>query len=73
MLRFIGLQHHASGQIVAPCAARHLRQKLERAFRRAVVGQIQRRVGGNYADKRDVREIVSLGDHLRADQRLRLP
>ena len=52
----------------APRPSRHLRQQLERALGRAEVRHVDGRIRADDADQRDIREIQSLGDHLRADQ-----
>ncbi len=72
VLRLEGLDHHAPGPLAAPGATRDLRQQLERPLGRAEVGQPQRLVRRQHADERDPREVVPLGDHLRADEHVDL-
>ena len=50
----------------------HLRQQLERAFAGAKVRHVQRQIGVNDADERDVGKMQALGDHLRADKNINL-
>ncbi len=68
MLGIEGLHDHASRSLPASGAARDLGQELERALGGAEIGQAERLVGRHDADERDAREIVTLGDHLRADE-----
>ncbi len=56
------------GLLAAAGAADDLREQAERALRRAVVVDIERDVGAEDADERDVFKIQALGDHLRAEQ-----
>ena len=73
MIRLITLHDHAAGKNAAAGTPLHLRQKLKRALFAAVIGQVQRHIRCNHAHERDVGKIVSLGDHLRADEYLCLP
>ena len=52
----------------APGSAGNLREQLKRALARAEIGKMQRQVGVDDPDKRDVREMQTLRDHLRADK-----
>ena len=56
------------GDVAAARAAGDLREQLERALGRAEVGQPEADVRRDDADERHAREIVALGDHLRADE-----
>ena len=56
------------GRSAAPGAARDLGQELERALGGAEVGKAEPDVGVDHADQRHAREVVALGDHLRAHQ-----
>ena len=67
----VGMQRLDSASpraLAAAGAAGDLGQQLERALRGAEVGEAQADVGDDHADQRDLREVVALGDHLRADQ-----
>ena len=57
----------ASGLVAAPGASGRLTQKLERALGRARIGVGEPDVGVDDADKGQKREVVPLGDQLRAD------
>ena len=59
--------------LAAAGPAGHLRQQLEGALRGAEVRQAEPDVGADDADQRDARKVVSLGDHLRADEHVELP
>ncbi|MPN19156.1 hypothetical protein SDC9_166522 [bioreactor metagenome] len=67
----VGLNHYPPGVFVPPGSARYLGEQLERAFRAAVVGYHESRVRGDNADKSNVWKVVSLCDHLRANEKLR--
>ena len=66
----ISLQNDFARRLPAPGSARHLGKKLERALGGAEVGQPQRDVGADHAHQRHAVDVVSLGDHLRADQQI---
>ena len=68
MLRIVRLQKDLARRIRAAGAARDLREQLERTFGRAVVRELEHRVGGDNADHRHVRKVEALGDHLGAYQ-----
>ena len=72
MRRVFGLDQHLAGQVVATAAAAHLHELREQALRRAEVGGEQRSVGADHADKGQAREVVALGQHLCADQKVGL-
>ena len=57
-----------SRQIAAARPAGHLGQQLKGALGRAEIRHAQADVGGHDAHQRDVRNVVSLGDHLRAHE-----
>ena len=63
-----GLDEHLPGQVSAARAARHLGQQLKRSLGGAEIRHPQSDVGGHHAHQRDVRNVVTFGDHLRADQ-----
>jgi len=62
------LHQHPAAARAAAGPPGHLRDQLKRPLGGAEVGQVQRRVGIDHADERDVRKIQSLGDHLRPQQ-----
>ena len=68
MLRIDGLDQDNARQIAAPRAPGRLRQKLKRALGGAEIRQTQSDVGRHDAHQRDIRNVVALGDHLRAHQ-----
>ena len=51
-----------------PCSSRHLRDKLKRPLARAKIREMQAGVGVHDTDDRDIGEVESFGDHLRAEQ-----
>src|SRR5207244_2753041 len=68
VLCVVCLYEDAPGRLAAPRAPGHLDEELERALRRAKIGDRERSVRADDADERDVRQIVPLRDHLRADE-----
>ena len=63
----------ASPDVLAAAGAPgHLREQLKRPLGGAEVRQPEPDIGRDDADERDVREIVALGDHLRADEHVEL-
>ena len=67
MLGHVGLHEAAPGDERAAGAAGHLVQELEGALGRARVGLAEAEVAVDDADRRELREVVALGHHLRAD------
>ena len=67
-VRRVGLHEHAAAARAASGAAGELGDQRERALLGAEVGEAQRRVGVEHDAERDVREVVALGHHLRAEQ-----
>ena len=69
----VRLHEHAPGPVRAapPGTAGELRDERERALLGAKVREAQRLVGVDHDAERDVREVMPLGDHLRADQHAR--
>ena len=63
-----GLHQDDARDVAASRAPGHLRQQLEGALGRPEVRHAQSDVGVHYAHQRDVRDVVALGDHLRAHQ-----
>ena len=66
-VRLEGLDEHAPGRI-PPTPPRELGQELERPFLGAEVGEAETGVGVDDGRERDALEVVSLRDHLRADE-----
>src|SRR5262249_2874069 len=69
----ITLDHNLSRFAAASGTAGHLSQQLKRSLGRAEVGQRKRRVGANDTDEGNARKVVSLRNHLRADQNVDVP
>jgi len=68
MRREVRLHDDFAGEIGAPRAARYLEQQRREALGRAEITAVERVVGAEHADERQPREVVTLGEHLRADQ-----
>ena len=66
------LHKHFARRLAAAGASGDLREKLERAFAGAEIGQMQREIGVDDADERDVRKMQTFRDHLRADENIDL-
>ena len=64
----VRLHDDFAGRIGTTCATRRLRYQRETNFRRTKVRQAQRRVRVQNADRRHVADVVTFGDHLRAEQ-----
>ena len=62
------LHEHFALDVAAPGAAGDLREQLKGAFARAKIRLMQRKIGVNDADERDVRKMQALGNHLGADE-----
>ena len=62
------LHKHLALDVAATGATGDLREQLEGAFARAKIRLMQREVGVNDADKRDVRKMQPFRNHLRADE-----
>ena len=73
VLRLVGLDHDRTRHFPAPGASGRLCQQLEGPFCCPVVARIEREVRQEDPDQRHAREIMSLDDHLRSDQDVRLP
>ena len=73
MIGHVGLHNHLSGVLVPPRPAGDLGEELEGSFAAPVVGEAQRGVRRDDTHQRHVREVVTLGDHLGADEDLGLP
>ena len=68
VLGAVALHDDLSWRLAPACAARRLRDEHEAALRRAEIGHIEARIGAEDADRRNARDIMPLGDHLRAEQ-----
>ena len=66
------LHENLALHVAAPGAPGDLREQLEGALARAEIRLVQREVGVNDADQRDVRKMQALGNHLRADENVGL-
>ncbi len=67
VLRLVRLQEGEAGSPGAPRPASDLAHQLEGALGRAQVGPEQPQIRVDHADQRQRREVVALGDQLRAD------
>ncbi len=72
MLREGGLHQHFARLVRPPGTARHLHQLRKQLFPGAEVATVQRAVGIQHPHQRQIREVVSLHQHLRADQNIHL-
>src|SRR5436190_9164006 len=68
----VSLHENFAGRFAAPGASGDLSEKLEGAFARAKVGQMQCEIGVDDSDKRDVRKMQPFCDHLGADKNVDL-
>ena len=66
--RRVGLNKNFTSGFAAPGATRDLSQQLERPFARPKIGHVQRQIGVDDSDQRDIRKMQSFRDHLRADE-----
>ena len=67
-----GLDQHPAAPLAAPAAPGELGHEREGALLGAEVGEAKRRVGVEHHAQHHIGEVVSLGDHLGADQDARL-
>ena len=72
MLRRVGLDHRVAGPRAPARPPRDLREQLKRPLRRAEVRRAQPDVGQRDAHEVDGGNVQPLGDHLRADEDVRL-
>ena len=72
MIRVLGLNQHLALELRTPCAPCNLHQLGKQAFRRAPISGIECSVSTKRTDQRQLRKIVSLCQHLGADQDVRL-
>src|SRR6185295_12009750 len=64
----ISLDQDSSRPITTTGASRNLRDELKRSFRGSEIRQREARINRNYANQGDIRKVVTLGQHLRADK-----
>src|SRR4051812_3512626 len=62
------LDHHLTALAATAGATRHLREHRIKTLAGAIVGGEQCRVGVQHGDKGELREVMALGEQLRADQ-----
>ncbi len=62
------LDDNLSGPVGTAAAAGQLQDEREGLFLGAELRELQRQVGIDYGGKRDIREMMALGDHLRAEE-----
>ena len=67
MLGLVGLQIADAMALLAARAADHLMQQLERALGGARIARAEPEIGIDHADQIELREMMPLGDELRAD------
>ena len=68
----VGLEHDPAGASAAPGAPAHLVEELVGALGRPHVAARQPQVGIDHAHQGELREVMPLGHHLRADQHVDL-
>ena len=68
----ISLQNNFSRRIASPRAPRDLRQQLKGSFRGAKIRDVQIEIGCDRSDERHLGEVQALGNHLRADENVRV-
>ena len=66
--RRVGLHEHFARRFAAAGAPGDLREQLKRPFARAEIRHMQRQIGVDDSDERDVRKMQAFRDHLRADE-----
>ena len=69
----ISLQYHLAGRFAASGASGDLRQQLKCSLRCAKVRQAERAVRSHDSNQGDAVNVVTLGDHLRADEKIDFP
>ena len=70
VIRMIRLNQDSSRTIATSGTSRDLRDELKRSFRRSEIRQRETDIDRHHADQRHVRKVVTLGQHLRADERI---
>ena len=73
MLRAVGLHQHLARPFPPPGAAGELQQQLQALLGGTQIGAVQQTVGGQHRRQRHPGQIHALGQHLGADQHVRLP
>ena len=68
MVGMISLDQNSSRTITTSGTASNLRNQLKRSFRGSEIRQRKPGIDRHHTDKRHIRKVVSLGQHLRADQ-----
>src|SRR5207237_6806452 len=68
----VGLHENFAGRFAPTGATGDLRKQLERSFARAEIRHVQREIGVDDSDERDVRKVKAFRDHLRADENVYL-
>ncbi len=71
VVRGKGLDHRAAALLPAACPSDRLRDQLIRPLCRPVIVRIERQVCHQDPDQRDIREVMSLHDHLCSDEHVR--
>ena len=72
VIRDVRLDDRATRTIAAAGPAHGLGEQLVRSLRGTFVGQVERNVGRNHADQRDLRHVYPLRDEGRAHQHVQL-
>ncbi len=73
MKRRESLHKNLALHIAPPRPARHLGEQLKRPFSRPKIRHVQTQIRIDHPDQRDILEVQTLRDHLRADQDVDLP
>ena len=68
MLRPVGLDERHAAAVAAPGPPHGLGEQLVGPLRGALVGEVERDVGGHDADERHLGHVEALGDEARADE-----
>src|SRR5579863_6368202 len=70
MILKVSLQNHFTGGLSASGTSGDLGEELEGAFCSAEVGKSKSDIGSDDADERHAMNVVTLGDHLRSDEKI---
>src|ERR1700757_5167771 len=70
MIGEIRLQDDLAWSLASTGPARDLREKLEGPLGGAEIRETESDVGPDHSDQRDAMDVVSLGNHLRSDQKI---
>ncbi len=68
MIGIDGLHQHDARKAAPPRASRYLRQQLKGPLAGAKIGHAEADIRRHHAHQRHVRDVVALGDHLRAHE-----